>query len=140
MPKKKDSRSQSVDQRRHTATQSPFENEDTCGGGRKGDEANRVGGPAKGEDNRHRSWSSPLRTATMMGSPKRGRVVKRGSWTCTRRCEEARHAGYCYMKEGTSHLSVNHLALFTALTRDRRLGIRAFRRSLGGGDTSRSRN
>ena len=56
------------------ATQSPFENEDTCGGGREGDEANRGGGPAKGEDNRHRSWSSPLRTLTLIDSPK-------GSWS-----------------------------------------------------------
>ena len=30
------------------ATQSPFDEEDTCGGGREGDEPNRGGGPAKG--------------------------------------------------------------------------------------------
>jgi hypothetical protein len=58
---------------RHTATQSPFENKDTCGGGREGVEANRGGGPAKGEDNRHRSWSSPLRTLTLIDSPKGSR-------------------------------------------------------------------
>ena len=40
----------------------------------EGDEANRGGGPAKGEDNRHRSWSSPLRTLTLIDSPK-------GSWS-----------------------------------------------------------
>ena len=33
----------------HTATQSPFENKNTRGGGREGVETNRGGGPAKGE-------------------------------------------------------------------------------------------
>ena len=42
---------------------------DFCGGRRKGDEANRGGGPAKGEDNRYRSWSSPLRTVTLIDPP-----------------------------------------------------------------------
>jgi hypothetical protein len=62
MPKKKDPGPQSVDQRGSVTTQGPFENKDTCGGGREGDETDRGGGSAKGEDNRHRSWSSPLRT------------------------------------------------------------------------------
>jgi hypothetical protein len=53
--------------------QSPFENEDACGGGREGDETNRGGGPAKGEDNQHRSWSSPLRTLTLVDSPEGSR-------------------------------------------------------------------
>ena len=39
--------------------------EDTPGGGRKGDKTNRGGGPAKGEDNRRRSWPSPLRTLAL---------------------------------------------------------------------------
>lgn len=47
----------------------PFENEDARRGGREGDEANRSGGPAKGEDNRYRSWSSPLRTVTLIDPP-----------------------------------------------------------------------
>src|SRR5580693_8318878 len=55
-----------------TATQSPSEGEDACSGSREGDETNRSGGPAKGEDNRHWSWSSSLRAVTMMGSPKSG--------------------------------------------------------------------
>jgi hypothetical protein len=71
MPKK-NSRSRSVDQRRYTPTQNPFENENARGGRSKGDEANRGGGPAKGEDNWHWSWSSPLRIVTMMGPPKSG--------------------------------------------------------------------
>jgi hypothetical protein len=72
MPKKKTLVRESLYQRRHTATQSPFEGEDACSGSREGDETNRSGGPAKGEDNRHWSWSSSLRAVTMMGSPKSG--------------------------------------------------------------------
>jgi hypothetical protein len=61
-----------LDQRRRTATQNPFEGEDARSGGRESDEANGGCCPAKGQDDRHWSWSSPLRIVTMMGSPKCG--------------------------------------------------------------------
>jgi hypothetical protein len=35
---------------------------------------NRGGGPAKGEDNRRRSWSSPLRTLALIDSSNGNRV------------------------------------------------------------------
>jgi hypothetical protein len=63
-----------VDQRGSAATQSPFENKDTCGGGREGDETNRGGGPAKGEDNRRRSWPPPLITLALIDSSNGTRV------------------------------------------------------------------
>jgi hypothetical protein len=118
-----------VDKRRHAVTQSPFEIEDACGGGREGDEANRGGGPAKGEDNRHRSWSSPLRTLTSIDSPEGQPVVKRGSPICTHQCKEA------YLRVCRSRLD-NRLETidvtsscklprsYAVLMRDRRLGIR----------------
>jgi hypothetical protein len=34
----------------------------------EGDETNRGGGPTKGEDNRHRSWSSPVKTVALIDS------------------------------------------------------------------------
>ena len=34
----------------------------------EGDETDRGGSPTKGEDNRHRSWSSPLRTPSLIDS------------------------------------------------------------------------
>jgi hypothetical protein len=71
---KEGSCSQSMDQRGSPATQSPFEKEDTCGGGREGDETNRGGGSAKGEDNRHWSWSSPLRTLALQATCNKGGV------------------------------------------------------------------
>jgi hypothetical protein len=46
----------------------PFKNKDPRGGGREGDETNRGGGPAKGEDNRRWSWSSPLKTLALIDS------------------------------------------------------------------------
>ena len=60
--RKRRPRSQSVDQRGSAATQSPSEDKNARGGGREGDETNRGGGPAKGEDDWRRSWSSSLRT------------------------------------------------------------------------------
>jgi hypothetical protein len=69
---KENSSSQPLDQGRHPTTQSLFEGKDACGGSRESDEANRGGGPAKGEDDRNWSRSSPLRTATHDDSPKSG--------------------------------------------------------------------
>ena len=73
MPKKKTSSSQSLDEGRHPTTQSLFEGENARGGSRESDEANRGCGPAKGEDDRNWSRSSPLRIATHRStSPKSG--------------------------------------------------------------------
>ena len=69
---KEDSRSQSLDEGRHPATQSLFEGENACGGSRESNEANRGCSPAKGEDDRNWSRSSPLRIATHDDSPKSG--------------------------------------------------------------------
>src|ERR1700691_944136 len=69
---KEDTSSQSLDEGRHPTTQSSLEGENACGGRRESDEANRGGGPAKGEDDRNWSRSSPLRIATHNDSPKSG--------------------------------------------------------------------
>jgi hypothetical protein len=53
---------------------SPFENKDTCCGGREGIETNRGGGPAKGEDNRPRSRSSSLKRLVLIDSSDGNRV------------------------------------------------------------------
>src|ERR1700677_97111 len=69
---KEDSRSQSLDEGRRAATQSLFEGENACGGRCESNEANRGCSPAKGEDDRDWSRSSPLRIATHNDSPKSG--------------------------------------------------------------------
>jgi hypothetical protein len=72
---KEDFRSQSLDEGRCAATQSLFEGENACGGRCESDEANRGGGPAKGEDDRNWSRSSPLRIATHGDPPKSGGLL-----------------------------------------------------------------
>ena len=61
-----------MDEGRRAATQSLFEGENACGGRCESNEANRGGGPAKGEDDRNWSRSPALRIATHDGSPKSG--------------------------------------------------------------------
>ena len=99
-----------MDQRGSATTQSPFENKDTCGGGREGDETNRGGGPAKGEDNRHRAWSSSLRTLTLIDS-----LEGRRSWSVDRHLRSAIQgsppqgmSAALDSRRSTSHLPVNH--------------------------------
>jgi hypothetical protein len=56
--------------KKKTAVRKPWTKEDLS----EGDETNRGGGPAKGEDNRRWSWSSPLRTLALIDASNGTRV------------------------------------------------------------------
>ena len=89
----------------------PLEGEDTCGGRRQKamKRTDSGGGPAKGEDNRHRSWSSSLRTLTLIGSPE-GSLTRSWIATCAPQFKE-RDLRACRPRlenrRSTSHLPVN---------------------------------
>jgi hypothetical protein len=54
---------QSMDQGRHSRTQGAFESANVCREGRQGDETDRRGGAAEGNDDRHRPRSPTLTTS-----------------------------------------------------------------------------